>query len=259
MIDRNPIRARGLREILDEREVDVFFGFGFPNAVPRHDMRTTAGHLLGNDAWIVISRSVLHTIWLRRDDTRNLERLRAYYEQQRVPFDTTRGFESARVLAERRDWAIDSGMVPAEYDELVAAYEAGSASRDELRRLAVVLVLVGAHEEQLEVDFAYEEAHGSDAGSLRRIVFALLRLELYPDADETALQLSATAPHDPRSAAVAKVARQFAFHRVRQQLQGDVPLPVAQLDRFPLLDLEDQQWVLDAQRTLSVSRRTTAP
>ncbi|MEE2663266.1 MAG: hypothetical protein VX681_04050 [Myxococcota bacterium] len=268
VVNRNPTDARGLAEILDERGVDVFFGFGLPNDVPRHGMRYTAGHLLGADDWVVVSSSVLHRIWLRRDDRENLERAAAYYAAREVPFDRSRGFEPARVLAQRPDWAIEANLVPAEYPQLVAAYRDGSATRDELRRLAVVLALVGAHEQQLEVDFAYEEAHGADAGSQRRIVYALLQLGLYEEAHTIAQSLPALAPEPPHAEnertarqleAVARTAGQLAFHRLREQRQAGAPLPVTGLDRFPLLSPEEMQWILDAQRTLVLPIRTTAP
>jgi hypothetical protein len=262
VVNRNPTAARGMDEILDDRGVDVFFGFGFPNELPRHELRHTAGHLLGDDSWVPVSRSVLHTIWLRRTDRANLDRVARWYAERGVPFDRERGLEMARVLAESAPRAIEEGWVPREYAELDAAWRSGHASALELRRLAIVLALLGAHERQLEVDFAYEDVHGADLGSQRRIVYALLRLGLSDEAWELAELLPALAPDDPRAEVVAKVARQHAFYEVRRALQDDVPLPVRGLDRYPLLDPADQQWILDGQRTLTVAgvrSRATAP
>jgi len=262
IVNRNPADARDLETILDERGVDVFFGFGLPNDVPRHGMRYTAGHLLETDDWVLVSSSVLHRIWLRRDDHENLERAAAYYAARAIPFDRSRGFDTALVLAQRPDWAVEANLVPAEYPQLTAAYRDGNATRDELRRLSAVLALVGAHEQQLEVDFAYEETHGADAGSQRRIIYALLRLGLYDEANALAQSPPPRAETDRTTrqlAAVARTAGQLAFRRLHEQRRAGALLPVTGLDRFPLLDPEEIQWILDAQRTLVLPIRTTPP
>lgn len=252
IVRRSPAGDRDLDTLLADRSVGVFAGFGFPNDSPRHGLRYTAGHLLDHPDWVPVSRSTLHTIWLRRSDRTNLARVAAYYAKQGVPFDPQIGFDPERVLAEAPDWAIAHHVVPAGYRELDAAHRSGTASREQLRRLAIVLALAGAHERQLEVDLAHEEAHGTRPALSRRIVFALLRLGFVDEAYRMAEHLESLAPGDPAAAAVATTTEAYAFHRVRTQLQPDLPAPSHLLDRFPLLDPPDQQWILDAQRSLAV-------
>ncbi|MEE2663292.1 MAG: hypothetical protein VX681_04185 [Myxococcota bacterium] len=175
-------------EALDRREIDLYFGVGVP--VEGQPIYTTA-RLDRTPGWIQISRSVDHSVFLRvnQRNRANLDRVAAYYANAGVPFDRESGFDPLIAARTRPDWAIEQGIVPPDYSQLLTARgsEDPQARAPALDRLGLMLYLLGAYEAQIALD---RELVGMSRRAIeprRRLVHSLLRLGR---DGEAALQVS---------------------------------------------------------------------
>lgn len=223
-------------DVLDRRNVDVFFGTGPPTGLWRDAVLYTAEHLRGRAGWLLVSRAVDHAIWLRTGaaEAANLDRVAAWYAREGVPFDRERGLDPARVIDERPDWAIAHRMLPLGWDELRARAAEGDA--DALDALGRTFALLGLYERALPIDAAAAAARPDAKGPRRRQVYALLRLGRDDEARRAATELVALDPGDARSRAVEGVAARAG---ARAPGHAAAP-PEARLARFPLVDDTDR-------------------
>ena len=201
-------------DVLERRRVDVFFGVGVPAAPSgtRPNVYTTA-HLEGQPDWLLVSRSIHHAIYLRRNERnrKNLERVTSWYERQGVPFDPERGLDPGAVIAARPDWAIAHGMLPRHYARLLAARDGGDPGERfrALNALGFVYTLLGAHEDQIRADREAASLRPRAKPPRRRLAGTLIRLGRAGEALETARELMLIDPQDARSELLWSVARQL--------------------------------------------------
>lgn len=90
VLQRGASSGESLLELLDQRQVDLFFGNGYPyGRLSRGSRYHTTEHLDGAPGWILVFRSVDHAIYLRTNERNreNLERISAYYVRENVPFE----------------------------------------------------------------------------------------------------------------------------------------------------------------------------
>ncbi len=181
MLGRKP--GETLLDVLDRRDVDVFFGIGFPGWW--HTVFTTT-HLDSVPGWLLVSRSFRHGIYLR-DNARNrdnLDRVAAYYRAEGVPFDRERGLDPSAVIRARPDWAMERSMLPTDYSELRA--EAQSRSLDTRLKarnaLGLVYLLAGAIDEQIAWDRQTAGEFPLDRGSRQRLVYGYPRTDAVAEA-----------------------------------------------------------------------------
>jgi hypothetical protein len=232
-------------DVLDRRGVDVFFGTGVPaggTGTEEEGIYTTA-LLERAPGWLLVSRSYRHGIYLRDlpRNRENLERVAAWYEGQGVPFDAERGLEVEAVLRERPDWAAAHGLLPPGAARL--AQERQSPDPEvrfrALDRLAASCALSGAYATAVALDREAAALRPRSPAPLRRLVYALLRLDRGEEALTLAERLLALDAGDPRSRVFVEVARRY-LERSRRAPAGllegppDVP-PDALVNRLPLL------------------------
>jgi hypothetical protein len=197
-------------DVLDRRNVDVFFGIGFPGWW--HTVFTTT-HLDRVPGWLLVSRSFRHAIYLR-DNARNrnnLDRVAAYYEAKGIPFDREHGLDASAVVRARPEWAIEHSMLPSDYHELLA--DAGSKELDMRLKarnaLGLVYLLTGAISEQIAWDRQTAQEFPLDRRSRQRLVYALLRVDA-PDAAESMVkELLAIDSSDRWNRDLAKLVRDY--------------------------------------------------
>ncbi len=204
-------------DVLDRREVEVFFGVGFPTG-PRNTEATlyTTASLERSPNWRLISRSMRHAIYLRErsDDPRyqqNMDRVEGYYRAEGVPFDRTRGFDVSRVIAERPDWAATHNLLPSHFDSLLTATrsEEPAVRAAALEALGLSFALSGAYPEQLAIDRVAVALRPRAKAPLRRMIYALLRLDQPDRAVEMAERLLELDRDDPRSRTFANAANAY--------------------------------------------------
>lgn len=197
-------------DVLDRREVDIFFGVGFPGWW--HPVHTT-GHLDRVEGWIPISRSFRHGIYLRDDPSNreNLDRVAAYYAMHGVPFSRERGLDPGAVIRANPRWAIEHSMLPEDYFELLAAAESADPSARLAARNALGLVyqLTGADDLQLAWDAQTAAAFPADRRSRARLVYGSLRTGRVDAAQIMARELLALDARDPASRELAKLVSDY--------------------------------------------------
>jgi hypothetical protein len=197
-------------DVLDRRNVDIFFGIGFPGWW--HSVFTT-NHLYGIPGWLLVSRSFRHAIYLR-DNARNrenLKRVAAYYEAQGVPFDAERGLDPGAVIRSRPDWAMQRSLLPSDYPELLALAESGDPETRLKARNAVALVylLGGAIDEQIAWDRQTAREFPHNRSSRQRLVYGLLRKDAAEEAQSVAEALVAMDPGDRWSRDLARLVNDY--------------------------------------------------
>ena len=205
----------GIIELLDEYEVDVFVGTGLPAVPPPHRPRiSTSSHLERAAGWTLVFRSLSSSVYLRANERNrsNLDRIAAYYESQGVPFDRETGFDTERVLREKRDWAIYHGLGPRDYVRLVRASFGlrGSLSNAAVfEPLAGSYAALGLYERALEIDRRALAHDAKRVSARRRVVWSLLRLDRATEALAEAEVLAEREP-DLLSQAIADAAQRYA-------------------------------------------------
>lgn len=206
--ERRGRNGESVESLLDRHGVDVFVGVGMPMASSRR-LWTTA-HLEHSPGWLLVFRNLSSSLWLRDDlaNRANLERLRAHYEREGVPFDVERGFDAARVLRERRTWSIRNGLLPRHFARLVAESRAADPGRRRAAQgsLSTIYAVLGLYDAAIEIDRALLRADPVDAGARRRLAWCLLQ----SDRPEEALLELRDAADAPALAALAEHARRAA-------------------------------------------------
>jgi hypothetical protein len=202
-------------DVLDRRQVDVFFGVGYPKPLPLHRRRVyTTAHLEGLPGWLLVSRSLHHAIYLRRGERNreNLARIAAYYARQGVPFDAERGFDVGEVIRERPDWAERHGMLPRDYADLYAARRDPDPEKRfrALDGLGLVHALLGDYAQQVSFDRRAAALEPARHAPRRRLVNGLFRLGRSQEALALARKLDQSDPPGPRNALILRVARAAA-------------------------------------------------
>lgn len=241
-------------DVLERRQVDVFFGVGYPKPLPLNRRRVyTTAHLEGVRDWLLVSRSVHHAIYLRRGERNreNLARVAAYYAQEGVPFDAERGFDVGEVTRTRPDWAQRHGMLPRDYADLYAARRSPDpqARFRALDGLGLVHALLGDYAQQVAIDRRAAALRPNSHAPRRRLVNGLLRLGRPQEALAAARKLSRLDPAEPRNALILRVARAAAatepatpervalrqkIHRLPAVSEAELGELRSRLDRLPL-------------------------
>jgi len=193
--------GEGFAQLLDRHRVDVFFGTGLP-VVPRpgRPVPSTTTHLENTPGWVPVFRNLRSAVYLRRGERNraNLGRVAGYYAREAVPFDPERGFDVERVLREAPRWAVDHGLVPADFQRLEGAARSSDPERRRVaqERLAAVLATLGLYERATEIDRSLLRADPRSVSAARRIVWSLLHLGRVGEGLEAAERLSAVAAAD---------------------------------------------------------------
>jgi hypothetical protein len=104
--------GRDYLRILDDWQVDFFFGLGVPGY--SYEVPYTLAHLEHKPGWLLVFRNAGQAIYLRsaprnRD---NAERIARYYQKLGIPFDPSLGLDVAAVINTRLDWAIEQRLIP---------------------------------------------------------------------------------------------------------------------------------------------------
>lgn len=199
-------------DVLERRQVDVFFGVGYPKPLPLHRRRVyTTAHLEGLPDWLLVSRSLHHAIYLRRGERNreNLARVAAYYARQGVPFDAARGFDVGEVIRARPDWAQRHGMLPRDYADLYAARRNPDPETRfrALDGLGLVHALLGDYAQQVSFDRRAAALESAGHAPRRRLVNGLFRLGRSQEALALARKLDQS---EPRNALILRIARAAA-------------------------------------------------
>jgi hypothetical protein len=207
--------GEGFLDVLERRQVDVFFGVGYPTPLPLHRRRVyTAAHLEDASDWLLVSRSVHHAVYLRRGERNreNLSRVAAYYAREGVPFDPARGFDVAEVIRARPDWAQRHGMLPRDYADLYAARRSPDPQTRfrALDGLGLVHALLGDYAQQVAFDRRAAALEPDRYAPRRRLVNGLFRLGRSQEALVAARKLSQLDPAEPRNALILRIAQAAA-------------------------------------------------
>jgi tetratricopeptide (TPR) repeat protein len=224
---------------LDRYGVDLYFGVGVP--VEGEAVYTTA-RLERAEDWVQISRSVDHSIFLRRGAAgrENLERVADFYAQAGVPFDRDRGFDPVRAAHENPKWALQRGIVPESYEALRKVAQSGQPrARAEARdRLALLYYLLGDYERQMALDRRALSEQPAAFAPRARLVHSLLRAGRDAEAAEEALLLVRSHPSEPRAVNALRLVR--AVEELRLDRGSRVPA-AALINGVPLLSRDELQ------------------
>ena len=208
MLGRKP--GETFLDVLDRRDVDIFFGIGFPGWW--HTVFTTT-HLDGVPGWLLISRSFRHGIYLRDSvaNRKNLDRVAAYYAAEGVPFDRERGLDPSAVIRARPDWAMERAMLSGDYDQLLTQAESKNLDTRLRARNALGLeyMLTGAISEQIALDRKTAKEFPLDRRSRQRLVYGLLRVDAAEEAQAMVEELIAIDPADRWSRDLAKLVKDY--------------------------------------------------
>jgi len=229
-------------DVLDRRDVNIFFGVGIPAGEGRVTQKHYSVTLLERaspDRWILVSRSIRHAIYLRAGERSqaNLARVARYYEEQGVPFSKERGLDVGEVLRERPDWAKANGMLPASYEAMLAEAESEDprVRYAALNDLGILYALLGLYEDQIAADRRAAALREDAAPPRRRLVFAHLRLDRVRAGLQAAEELVRLNPEDRDSREVLEMARQYAQLRAAERSGKDPGrLAESRLNRFAL-------------------------
>jgi hypothetical protein len=243
VLQRGATPHESLLELLDRREVDLFFGSGYPyGRVPGGPRYHTTSHLDGAPGWILVFRSVDHAIYLRVNERNreNLERIASFYARENVPFDVEGGLDVEAVITRRPDWAIAHQMLPFDYPALLAQ----SASHEAPGRLAALdllgisYALIGAWESGVGVDRELLELEPRYPQARIRLVHGLLRLGRAREALAAVRELRRIAPSHPATKALEGAARSRMLLAQRGRDSWHAPTQ-AVLNDLPLLNLAE--------------------
>ena len=242
-VQRGARPGESVLDVLERRGVDLFLGMGLPRG-PRTSESTlyTTPNLERSPGWLLVSRSLRHAVYLRKNprNRENLARIADYYARERVPFDPEQGLDVRAVIRERPDWAMEHGLLPESHDALVAASR--SEDPDERARglggLAQTRALLGDHAGQVEIDREVAALRPRAKRPRRRLVVGLLRLDRPEEAQAVARELVAIDDGDERSRAFARVAGAYLKKQRVQELEGRPPaIPLdAPLNSLRLID-----------------------
>jgi len=139
--------------LLDRQGIDVFLATGLPvESGSQRPVSSTLRHLEREPGWILAFRSLRSAVYVRGGEAanQNLDRIVAYYQAAGVPFDRTRGLDVARVIDLAPRWAMDQGLIPADFDAL-REKALRQSDPDAAARLADLYAVLGLYEPCREV------------------------------------------------------------------------------------------------------------
>lgn len=203
--DGAAIRARADRsgetfaDLLDRYAIDVFFATGVP-AIPRANQPTryTTAHLEDTPGWLAVFRNADSAVYLRADarNHANLERVKANYAREGIPFDPQRGFDGAAVIRASPQWAAAHGLLPADWRELEAAgRSARPAERQTARaRIATVYAMLGRYEQAAAIDREILASAPRSLRAARELTWSTLHLGRPEEMLAAADRLAALSP-----------------------------------------------------------------
>lgn len=202
-------------ELLDRQRVDVFLGTKLPRVPPpnRPWIYTTA-HLENQPGWLPVFRNIRSAVYLRTNERNreNLERVAAYYEREGVPFDPVRGFDVEQVQRAAPEWAFRHAVVPMHTRAL--QFATGShlptERRPALAKLATIYAVLGLYEGAARLDRQLLRSDPSEGSARRRLVWSLLHLGRFEEADREAEALRTGKGRAGLDGAVAATARAAA-------------------------------------------------
>jgi hypothetical protein len=233
--ERAPRRSgESYSALLDRHGLDLFLGTGLPiELIPGRRGPSQVPHLEAEPDWMLVYRSLRSAVYLRRGERNrgNLDRVALYYERAGVPFDrAARGLDLDRVLTQRPDWAIEQGLIPTDFEALVASARpraSGEAWIAEAHRLAMIYVTLGLYERALEVDGPlHAEGRPGRVAAMRRSLLCLLHLERDVEAQALANELDAVAARaSGRSAGWAKLVRDLTATSADQRAERLAQMP----------------------------------
>jgi hypothetical protein len=221
--------GQAVTDLLDRLGVDAFFGLGFPVLQSKNrPWRFTTRHLDGDRDWVLVFRDLRTAIYLRRNE-RNIENLRrvaAYYSSQGIPFEEDEGIRVASILDEAPGWAVEHGLVPRDFEQLLRSARSGRISIRGGARLVAVYLALGLEERALEIDDRLIAAIPTASAPRRRRIGALLRLGRVEEAREEADELARLHPDDALALRLIAEARRFDGLSPDQQRRHLSLLPV---------------------------------
>lgn len=242
-------------EALDRRNVDVYFGVGFPS---EGEHIYTTSDLEGVPGWTMIFRGPGHALYLR-DNERNREnfaRVIEYYARAGVPFDSDRGFDPDRVVRDAPEWMASQGLLPEEFSRWQQQRtDSDPAVRYEaLDSLGRLYTLMGAYANQSEVDREALELRPAEKAPRRRRVYSALRLGQGDRALAEARALVALDPIDARSLLFLQVARQAhaRFETEATEIFSARAEAYRERRREAGLDSREEGWLVPVQATVSL-------
>ena len=162
---------------LDHYAVDIFLGVGFPTLPPTNrPWRYTARHLLGNPDWVLVFRDMQSAVYLRRNarNAENLERVRSYYDREKISFDSVQGLDVARLIDESPMWAAERGLVPRDFERRLEAAKNESILRAGLGILSATYLSIDLDERARRADATLVDAVRTAPGPRSRLVGGLL-------------------------------------------------------------------------------------
>ena len=192
-------QGRSFANVLASQDLDFFLATGLPvEPTVRRPVTSTMRHLAGQSDWMLVFRSLRSGVFLRINDrsAANLERIRAFYASEGVPFDPEVGFDTERVIARAPDWAYAHGIIPAGFGSLRGTVRSLRDRRKvgpESHALADLYAVLGLYRRSLEVDRAILQVAPKDPMALQRRMWTELQLGQLPAALDTARKLESIA------------------------------------------------------------------
>jgi hypothetical protein len=217
-VQRGTRSAERFTDVLDRRSVDLFLGMGLPvNRSGVGPYNYTTNHLAGAEGWILVSRSQIHSVYLRRNERNreNQRRINEYYLSQGVPFDPELGLDVGQVIRVKPGWALRHGLLPTNYPELMRARRSvdGEVRFRTFDVLGESLSLVGSYSDGIEYDRKSIALRPEARDPQRRLIHGLLRLGRPDEAVLAAEALVRLDPKDPESRRALEIAQRFRGDR----------------------------------------------
>lgn len=223
------------RRLLDRHGIDFFVGVGLPiEPRPGRPWRYTTTHLARSTDWMLVYRGLRSAVYMRRAprNEANLDRIADWYARAGVPFDRQQGIDVRSVLDRSTGWAIENGMAPIDYPQLVAAAERArprmrAIARD---RLAWTWAALGLYAQALDLDASVATEPSASRRAFenarhRRRIWCLLALDRRQDLLDAAEALesdaSATAASPGVDAETALVATARRYAGIEDPLERD--------------------------------------
>jgi hypothetical protein len=234
--------GRDFLSLLDDREIDLFFGLGTPVTQGRNQPRRyTTTHLeRSKGTWRLVFRNLRSSIYLRINDRNqsNLDRITKYYAGEKVPFDPDQGFDVERIIREAPSWAMKHGVIPHIFPRLV-----NQAARNRVKPLAQVSShlagiygMLGLYERAANLDRQMLTVDQRQRTVRRHLIWCLLHLDQPAKALEEAAALEAIGDNDFLSAWMIRSTRDYAS--VEDQAIGD-----GQVALLPVFHQHQGSWV----------------
>ena len=227
-------------ELLDRFGIDLFLGIRPPETGnPYRPWASTTANLEDTPGWIAVFRNLSTALYLRVDarNRENLARVARYYASEHVPFDPERGFAPLPVIRAAPDWARDHGLAPENFgiQEHVARTGRGASAEPARDRVAAIYAALGLYAEAAELDRATLAIRPQAVPARRRLVWSLLHLGRYTEAEEAAARLAQRPTADALSHAIARAARGLPALEPDQARTYLAALPVFARSEVPWL------------------------